>query len=381
VFVDEIYAYVYDGGESEVRQVYDYYEPFTPDNNNTYWDASEADYATKQNLAVGKKVSIISFSSIDSSNAIDKQNSLPSNGVLTDGNYAEYANWARTDVFRFTQGDGRQIIIDLGKISAVSEVKGDLLQQIEWGIRLPKAVGVSVSENGIDWQGVASVDIQTDNVNEIKFVKFTADFKKVYRARYVKVQLLVTPFAAISEIEVFGTKKIPANAVAPDPNANTTRLRDRYVTPNEFEGINNILCNPVCRGDGTNYNESAMITHDEFLKYVGYYEDDKLIDTFFDTFLFSPCSDFTNAADKITLKGWKFYVDSQFVADRNLNALNAAAKTVGEGVGQNDLKINVFLSILRTVPKKSDGSVNTFGDIDGDGVDDSFDKIKTARRL
>lgn len=380
VFIDEICAYVYDGGDSEVKQVYDYYEPFVPDTNNTYWDASEADYTKKQNLAVGKKVSIISFSSIDSTNAVDKQNSLPSTGILTDGAYAESANWARGDVFRFTQGDGRQIIIDLEKISAVSEVRGDLLQQVEWGIKLPSAVGVSVSENGVDWQGVATVDIQTDNINEVKFVKFTADFKKVYRARYVKVQLLVNPFAALSEIEVIGTKKVPEDAVAPDPDANTTRLRDRYVTPDEFLGISNILCNPVCRGNGTTYDESAMITHDEFLKYVGYYEDNQLKDTFFDTFLFSPCSDFTNANDKNNLKGWKFYIDSQFVADRNLHALNAAAKTVGEGLGQNDLKINVFLSILRTVPKKDDGSVNNFGDIDGDGVDDSFDKIENRKK-
>jgi hypothetical protein len=380
VFIDEVAAYVYDGGGSEVTQVSDYYEPFTPDANKTYWDEKEADYATKQNLAVGKKFSIISFSSIDSTNAVEKQNSLPSNGVLTDGTYAEYAGWDRADVFRFTQGDGRQIIIDLEKICAVSEVKGDFLQQAVWGIRLPEAVGVSVSENGTDWQGVATVDITSENKDDIKLVKFTADFKKVYRARYIKVQFLVTPFAALSEIEVIGTKKIPADAVTPDPDADVTRLRDRYITPDEFEGINNILCNPVCRGDGTNYDESAMITHDEFLKYVGYYEDGKLKDTFFDTFLFSPCSDFTNANDKTGLKGWKFYVDSQFVADRNLHALNAAAKTVGEGVGQNDLKINVFLSILRTFPKKSDGSVNNFGDIDGDGVDDAFDNIENRKK-
>lgn len=380
VFIDEIAAYVYDGGGNDVTQVSDYYEPFTPDTNSTYWDESEADYATRQNLALGKKVSIISFSSFDSTNAIDKQNSKPDNGVLTDGKYAEYASWAGTDVFRFTQGDGRQIIIDLEKISAVSQVKGDFLQQTVWGVRLPEAVGISVSENGVDWQGVATVDITTDNTSEIKFVPFTADLKKPYRARYVKVQFLVTPFAALSEIEVIGTKKIPANAVSPDPNANVTRMRDRFSTPDEFDGMSNILCTPVCRGNGVTYDESAMITHDEFLKYVGYYEDDKLVDTFFDTFLFSPCSDFTKASDRFNLNGWKFYIESQFVADRNLHALNEAVKTVGQGLGKDDLKVNVFLSILRTFPKNSDGSVNTFGDIDGDGVNDSFDKIENRKK-
>lgn len=380
VFIDEIAAYVYDGGGSDVTQVSDYYESFTPDPNGTYWDESEPDYATKQNLALGKKVSIISFSSFDSNNANTKQNSKPDDGVLTDGTYARFASWERADVFRFTQGDGRQIIIDLEKISAVSQVKGDFLQQTAWGVRLPEAVGISVSLNGIDWQGVATVDITSDNTSEVKFVPFTADFKKPYRARYVKVQFLVTPFAALSEIEVIGTKKIPADALTPDPDANVTRMRDRYVTPDEFDGISNILCTPICRGDGTTYDESAMITHDEFLKYVGYYEGDKLIDTFFDTFLFSPCADFTNANDRFNLKGWKFYIDSQFVPDRNLYALNEAVKTVGNGLGINDLKVNVFLSILRTFPRNPDGSLNTFGDIDGDGVNDSFDNIENRRK-
>jgi predicted small lipoprotein YifL len=380
VFVDEIAAYTYDGGGTEVRQIKDYYQSFKPNSDTVYWDEKDADYTQKQNLALGKKVSVVSFSSFNSTNANDKQNSLPDNGILTDGKYSEYASWDRTDVFRFTQGDGRQVIIDLEKVSAVSEVKGDLLQQSEWGIKPPSAIGVSVSVNGTDWQGVSTAEIKAENSESIMMIKFSADLKKVYRARYVRLQFLVNPFAAFSEIEVIGTKKIPADAVVPDPKAVVTRLSDRYITPGEFGGVNNIFCNPVCRGDGTTYDESAMITHDEFLKYVGYYEGEKLTDTFFDTFLFSPCSNFTNDADKITLKGWKFYVDSQFVAERNINALNAAVKTVGDGLGKNDLKVNVLFLILRTNPKKADGSVNTFGDIDGDGKDDSFDKIENRRK-
>ena len=96
--------------------------------------------------------------------------------------------------------------------------------------------------------------------------------------------------------------------------------------------------------------------------------------------MFSPCSDFTVDVDRTTLKGWKFYIDSQFVADRNLDALNKAVSTVGKGLNKNDYKLNIFFSILRTYPTKADGTVNDFGDIDGDGKVDSFNKIENRKK-
>lgn len=380
IFVDEIAAYVYDGGGSNIVPVNDYYTAFTPESNAAFWNETESDYSKKQNLALGKKTSVVSFSALDTETANETLNCLPESGILTDGQYAVSASWELGELFRMSHGDGRQLIIDLEKISAVSSVSGDVLQQAEWGIRAPKAIGVSISENGADWQGVATIDLAIENDETIEMVKFTADFGKTYRARYVKLQFLINPHVAISEIEVIGTKKIPSNAISPDPDAEVTRLSDRFITPEDFGGLSNILCNPVCRGDGVTYDEAAMITHDEFLPYVGYYEDGILKDTFFDTFLFSPCSGYTNSADTTTLKGWKFYVDSQFVADRNLYALNEAVKTTGAGLEQNDLKVNIFFSILRTFPIMEDGSVNSFGDIDGDGVEDRFDTFANRKK-
>ena len=75
------------------------------------------------------------------------------------------------------------------------------------------------------------------------------------------------------------------------------------------------------------------MTAEEFARYVGYYEDGELKDTFFDTFLFSPCSGFAPEEDRITLKGWQFYIDSQFVADRNLDALNTAVGSAADELG------------------------------------------------
>ena len=111
----------------------------------------------------------------------------------------------------------------------------------------------------------------------------------------------------MSEIEVYGTKRVPDSALPVEPERSVENaLSDRYLVPEDFGGIENILCTPICRGDGSSYDEGGMITAEEFARYVGYYENGAIQDTFFDTFLFSPCADFAPAAERITLKGWRF---------------------------------------------------------------------------
>ncbi len=376
MFVDEISAYTYseDNPDGEKNKV-DYYPAIKLEAaDEVYWDKSEPDYNKSQNLALNKQVYVSSFASLDEDIAIPSSNTHPSQaGLLTDGKYALSPSWDSTYAFRSTRGDGREIIIDLEKISTVKSAKGEFIAHVSWGVRVPEYVGFAASINGTDWQSIGTAKIEYDEDKDAQSCRFETTFAGEFKARYVKVSFLNFHFAAISEIEIHGTKAISSKAKNPDPNArDITRLSDRYMTPDRFLGIENILCTPICYGDGKVYDPIGMVTKEEFLPYVGYYEDGELKGTFMDTFLFSPCAAFTNPADKIRLDGWKFYIDSHFVEDTNLDALNQAAIQVGEELGIADYKVNIFVSMLRPVPYTPEGVENSFGDIDGDGVDDSL---------
>ena len=91
-------------------------------------------------------------------------------------------SWDSSDVFRMTRGDGRRITLDLGHISAVERVEFDMLILTAWGVYPVGEVGVLVSENGTDWQSVATVWVDYGDATS-EMLSFTADLGGVRRAR------------------------------------------------------------------------------------------------------------------------------------------------------------------------------------------------------
>lgn len=385
IFVDEISAYTYSSENTTdgAEKVFDYYPSFNlSEAADVYWDKSEKDFNEKQNLALNKPVYISAFTSLLEDDCIASLNSPIENAAkINDGKYVNGPAWDNPNVFRFTRGDGRSIIIDLEKISAVESASGEFIAHTSWGVYPATAVGFSASVNGYDWQGIGSAEVTYDKAKDAQSCKFTANFEGVFKARFIKVTFLCPLFRAVGEIEIFGTKSIPSAAKTPNPNLpDITKLSDSFKTPEEFSGIDNIMCTPVCIGDGVIYDDLGMVTVEEFLPYVGYYENGEIKDTFINTYLFSPCSGFTKAEDRIRFDGWKFYLNSQFIEGTNILALNDAIKIVSEALDKNDYKANIFMSLLRPVPYVSDGVVNTFGDIDGDGKDDPLDKVENRKK-
>ncbi len=380
-FIDEITAKAYsDDFEQQDTDAVNYYGDATiPFSQASYWDKNENDYNKRINLALcAEKIYVSHFSSIPVSDAVDSGNTLDVS-VLTDGKKAA-ASWDSNGMFRMTRGDGRRITIDLGHISAVDTVKFDMLVQTDWGVLPINEISVGISENGTDWQAVSSVKTDVGNTT-LAMLEFTANLGAVYKARYVTLVMQIKQHSAISEIEIYGSKALPDNALSVDPDKSfETDYSDRYPDLDNFGGIENILCTPVCRYDGNVYDESAMVTAEEFARYVGYYEDGVLKDTFFDTFLFSPCSGYVPEDIKLTVKGWQTYIDSQFVKDRNLGALDNAVKYAAKTLNLDGYKANVFLSVMRPTPTNSNGTVNTLGDIDGDGVDDPLDTLENRKK-
>lgn len=380
-FIDEITAKAYSSDfEASSGDAVNYYgDADIPFAEPSYWDDSEADLNERINLALkAPKVYVSHFSAIVDSSADDTGNTKDTS-LLVDGKKAS-ATWNDKLMFRMTRGDGRRITIDLGHISAIEEVRFDMLLQAEWGVMPVGEVGISISADGKNWQAVSSVKVDSEGKTS-GMLKLTAELGAVYKARFVALTMKVKQHSAMSEIEVYGTKAIPSDALDVDPKKSfDTAYSDSYPSLDDFDGIENILCTPICRHDGNSYDEAAMITAEEFARYVGYYEDGVLCDTFFDTFLFSPCSGYVSDDLKLTLKGWQTYIDSQFVADRNINALNVAVGAAAEKLKLDGYKANVFLSVMRPTPTNADGSVNTLGDLDGDGIDDPLDNVENRKK-
>ena len=136
-----------------------------------------------------------------------------------------------------------------------------------------------------------------------------------------------------------------------------------------------------CLPSNGQHGENGLITVEEYLPYVGYYDTNgKLQDTFFDAFLYLPYTSFNYADVSHTLEGWNFYLDDIYYSNRNMNALNQAVSQVKKELSIPNYKCTVFTSILYTWTTLEDGSVNTFGDVDGDGKLDSFASIENRKK-
>ena len=381
LFIDEVTAIRYEGEidpddpSEKPGDVSDYYgDTDIPEiTEPEYWDPSESDYTQKLNLIAGLPQQIEQLASFSAEVATTFYNSKEDATMLTDGKFASKATYADTAYFRFTNGLGRTIIYDLGKESAVSSFMGSFLFESSSGVNLPRRLVIKASQNGVDWQTIhTTANFQT--LESAARVELTESFDKTYKARYIKFEFAITTHIYCDELAIYGTKQIPddaADIVADE--AEDTIYPDKYITPDDFLGVNNMLLSYHCL---PNDLEGGRITVEEYLPHVGYFDrEGKLTDTFFDSFLYLPYTAFNYSDNAKSLDGWKFYIENQFTADRNVDALNTAVGQVKEELGLDDYTVSVFFSILYTFTEST-----SFGDIDGDGVVENFTKIEDRKK-
>lgn len=381
LFIDEITAIKYEGEPDDedinegVDTVDDYYgDTVIPEvTEPEYWDESESDYNDEINLIAGLEYQIEQFGAFYVDYATTHYNSKESAKMLTDGKFATKATYSDSAYFRFTSGIGRAVIFDLGKESAVSSFTGSFLFEESTGVKLPRIVSIKASRNGVDWQTIHTSDAFR-TLEKSERVQVSEDFDKTYRARFIKIEFEVTTHIYCDELAIYGTKHIPSDAADITPDIDKDDIYpDRYITPDDFMGVNNMLLSYHCLPDDI---EGGRITVEEYLPHVGYYNTDgELVDTFFDAFLYLPYTRFNYDANAQKLEGWKFYVDNQFAEDRNVDALDQAVSQVSEQLGLEDYKAKVFFSILYTFTDSTQ-----FGDVDGDGVIESFQNLGDRKK-
>lgn len=127
-------------------------------------------------------------------------------------------------------------------------------------------------------------------------------------------------------------------------------------------GVKDILLTYV---PGTK-DDLRQLTEDMLLPYVSYIQNEKIMDTLFDGYLFLPYVSFLyQGMEKkpLTKNQWQEYLENQFVADRNVSALNKAVAKVKSELQIPDYKVKIYFSIFYPVK-----SVSNFGDIKGENL-------------
>ena len=377
LFIDEVTAVRYgagaDGDGPTSGEVGDYYgDTNIPEiTEPEYWDPSESDYAQERNLIAGLSQQIEQLAPFSAEVATTFYNSKEDAAMLTDGKFAGQAAYSDPAYFRFTGGLGRTILYDLGRESAVSSFAGSFLYELSTAVGLPRRLLIKASQNGVDWQTIHVTEAFKTSETAAR-VEVAEAFAQTYRARYIKFVFPVNTHVYCDELAVYGTKRIPddaADLVADE--AEDTIYPDKYITPDDFLGVNNMLLSynhdPASASGG-------KTTAEEYMPFVGYYDrGGKLADTFFDSFLFLPYGAYVNEENG-DFTAWNAYVDNVFAEDANVNALSEAAERVSEGLGR-DVRVSVFFSILYTWPDKT-----SFGDVDGDGVIEDFSKAEDRKK-
>ncbi len=370
LFIDEIFVYKYEGEDPMNNKPTKYYgEVSIPEiTTPTYWSEDDADYSKVQNLLAGLPQQIISFANIDGNLATEQYNTLPSGKMLTDGRTATGATYSASGWFRFTRGLAREIIYNLGNTSAVSGYSMGFLKEDSTGVRLPSAVSVSASENGVDWQEIYQItNITSQKASEI--VRVNGEFGSSYRARYVKVAFPVNSHVYVDEIEITGTKKVGnAKALVPD-EVEEVMYPNKYAAPEDFNNIQDVLLSYIC------HPNVAPITKEIYLPHVAYIEDGEIKDTLFDSFMYLPYVAYLydgGSKKPLNKTDWQYYMDVQFTDGKNMDALEAAVEETKSALGNNDYEVGIFLSILYPVVEQT-----AFGEIDGRNLD--FRKVEDRK--
>lgn len=380
--MDEFFVYTYgDAPEAPVQDAfYDAYynnPPLPEITEDLFWDKSEADYAKEQNLVAKKEYRIKSTMKVDAQFQTDYYNSPITNKALTNG-ITGGNSFGDGAYFHFTRFVGRTIIFDLEKVSGVSSATVGFLMDKEPGITLPESVSVLGSMDGVKW-GELAVGTPTTTKTGAHRVSFTLEFDKT-AVRFVAIKTGVNSHLWMDEITVTGTKSAEG-AKKLEVKETENAMPNEYLSKDALGGVENII---LMYNYKTENPASGLNTAEKQLIYAAYHNGKgEIVDTFFDSFLYLPCSTvcpsgghlYYDAKNPSRASDWLDYEEDLFHADANVPALSQAVATMDEALG-TDTEMSVFLSIFSTVYGDKG-----FGDIQGEinGVD--FTNIEDRKKV
>ncbi|MCJ8010950.1 DUF4855 domain-containing protein [Paenibacillus sp. KQZ6P-2] len=333
----------------------------------TIAQAGDADQTQFRNLAAG-----LSYEWSEAPEA-----SHPDDGhKLTDGNYGKLDMNDPAWVGHL-HGKTREVVFDLGEEKSIGKITAHFLQDYPTNsILVPLTVSMYVSDDKENWgllshnatqllwgegpprQETFAWDGSRDGIKG-----GNTDGKLAY-ARYVKVTFTMhqSLWEYIDEIEIMGTDgKVDGAVKVP---AETPHFLEPGEATGGIRNLNLLYNGQYADGLG-DWKKERIIPN---ISYVN--KDGEPTDWLFDGVLYlglsSPAGrDF--GVGQTNLEDWKWYLNKTFAATGDMQQLNEATKEVGAKLNQPDHKEKVVLMI----PNPGE-YLNHFGDVDGDGVSESF---------
>lgn len=301
--------------------------------------------------------------------------------TLTNGVMHEKLDYLDPAYTHFSGGTGRSFYYKLKNLSSVDSFSADFLHQHSVGIYLPYRFDIYLSEDGNDWKRVYQKRGFKNDCDPTT-VRIEADFDASYRASWVRFDLDIHDHIWIEELSLYGCTDITsAKAIVDDGSCKggDKRVVNRYPSYDELLGVHNVVL--AYNGMPPEFDKDGVgrFSVDDMVHYLGYVKDGKIEDTFFDGVLFLPFARYTCSTLYKCADGWKYYLDNTFSEGENVDAVDKAAKIVGDALGiENNVK--VFLPIFHTKPTYGEFP-EKFGDLDGDGIDEDMDDINDRKKV
>lgn len=367
---------------AEVNDTGEYYEndPLPEDVKPTFWNESEADYATYRNLIKGLPQRVYAGFNLEPTLRTEYYNTPANSTVLTDGKRGS-SNYAESAYFHATKGLLRSFVYDLTHLSEVSKGVVGVYVKTDYAINYPDFISIELSEDGENWQTVSAESAEEFPNAVNSRIDLSFDFDGSYKARFVKFVLTVSAHCWIDEFEVWGTKKVGSSAKTIVPE--DINVFDKgYPSPDVLGGSENIL---LAYNYKTESPAVGRTTKAGYLPYVGYYNTEgELVDFFFDSYLYLPCSTVCpsggvlfSSGEKPSIKSdWLDYENDLFMADKNLSALEQVVEEVKTALGEENYKVNVFLSIFNPNVR-----CRSFGDVDNDSISEDLAKSEDRKKV
>lgn len=359
-----------------------------------FWDSSESDYKTEQNLLIGadRYIARMDYDGIEyrpEHHHPESEYDLP---ALTDGKIAAATAPLYEGEYFFAIADCLDFFFDLGKISSISELNAHALEAKEMAVIRPEYVTVFLSDDADHWYKVGYYELGEQEIhNSATKIHMTFELDKTYAARFVRfrVERPASPqFIFIDELEAIGTKEVKSNAV---------RLADSGLTPYTYYTNSERASYATLENTTLNSNDMPLIClgqgdENQLLPMVAYLDEDGNIkDTMFDGFLYwggMPLPSGAKTYQPATFNDWKTQIEYTFT--NTINGIDKLEEVVGqvkEALNMPDYKVQVYVSSLSVFddPQAHGGSfannVTDFGDIDGDGVSENMTVYEDRLKL
>ncbi|RKD25617.1 hypothetical protein BEP19_01350 [Ammoniphilus oxalaticus] len=228
----------------------------------------------------------------------------------------------------FARQDGREVVVDLGKLKTIEQVSLEFRQDPAQAIMLPPYLKVDVSQDGQNWSALGQMH---HAVSPEETVERTFQFVFApLQARYVKMYFPVDIWTFARNLKVLGDPTAQESGpVVLEPSKDDQASVGSYMNLPNNQDILLIYTGA--------HEEKGIWNKDEFKSVVAYMKDGSAQDTMFDTMLFLPYE-----AVESTEAAWTAYIDDLFQDKTQLGALNQAASEVHRN---RDFKQKVILSI------------------------------------